>query len=371
MGLSVFYEGCKTPFHPKLKEGNGKELVVEGFINGNGITTITISRTREITPLDTADRKYELHANVIVQDNMGNVCPLYEAGLGQYRNSMSLTQDEQYRLHISTADGKEYVSSYVPLRVSPPIDDLAYKREGNKVDILLNTHDPLDKSTYYRWDYSETWEYHSEYESHFKYNPVDTTVVPRQDKDSVHICWITKPSSNIMLATTSGLAEDKLEGQTIQTIYKDNDRLSVLYSILVNQYVVDSSAYAYWLMMQKYSEDLGGLFDPQPTGNIKGNLTCVSDTTEHVIGYISAGIASSQRMFVPKQWDIYVYPDTCLIRVVPLIKDSFRVYFGQWGDVPFEPVKSGLNIIAWNSAYRYCVDCTSKGGITVKPFFWP
>ena len=80
----------------------------------------------------------------------------------------------------------------------PPIDSIYYEkmnlqenadgdplREGCK--IYLNTHDPENKSKFYRWEYTETWEFQLPYRSPNK------------------ICWISVNSDLINIKNTSAL----------------------------------------------------------------------------------------------------------------------------------------------------------------------
>ncbi|HEY5369358.1 MAG TPA: hypothetical protein VIJ75_10225, partial [Hanamia sp.] len=55
---------CKTPYNPPVQNAKQQFLVVEGFLNGNGSTIITLSRTRNISLGDTASHIYEDGANV-------------------------------------------------------------------------------------------------------------------------------------------------------------------------------------------------------------------------------------------------------------------------------------------------------------------
>ena len=193
-----FFSGYKVPYDPTLKTSGDRFLIVEGFINVNGVpTNIKLSRTRNITKGDTASNINETGANVVIEDNQNNIYPLNETGDGNYSATYTLSASNQYRLHITTLNHEEYVSDFVSVKDSPPIDDLGWKFNYGDVQIYVNTHDPNNQTTYYRWDYKETWEFHSEYYSTLMYDATNEKVVDRNVP--VYVCYQTRNSSNIFL----------------------------------------------------------------------------------------------------------------------------------------------------------------------------
>lgn len=365
--LLLLAAGCKDPYHPDLKEPNRQVLVVEGYISGNTITSIRLSRTYMITYPDTVYVKYEQNASVAVEDQQGNKFPLLDQGNGWYQNRLYLDPLGTYRLHILTADGKEYASAYVPYMTSPPIGGASYEREGNAVNINVNTTGTPGKNAYFRWAYTETYEYHSAYITQWKYVKEDTSIVHRNDE--VHICWMTLPSQEIIIGANAGLNGNEVRDQIMKTIYANDERLDVLYSMDIEQYALDSLGFYFWEAMKKNSQDIGGIYSPQPS-NVHGNMVCITDTQEPVIGYIGAGTVYHHRIFVPKMWE---YNEACLPVKVPNQKDSLEYYFaGTFTNIPFAPVVNPpADTVGWMGAYQSCVDCTKKGGTNIKPAYWP
>ncbi|HSV10395.1 MAG TPA: DUF4249 family protein, partial [Hanamia sp.] len=80
----LFLANCKVPYDPPVKSSNAHYLVVEGYLNGNGPTSIRLSRTRNITRGDTAGYINETGAHLVIQDSNNNSFPLYETGNGNY-----------------------------------------------------------------------------------------------------------------------------------------------------------------------------------------------------------------------------------------------------------------------------------------------
>ena len=364
----LFLTNCKVPYDPPVKSSKTHFLVVDGFLNAVGTTNIKLSRTRNITSGDTAAYINEMNASVIIEDNQSNVYPLYETGGGNYSANYSLDPYVEYRLHITTADQKQYLSDFVPCKLSPPIDNLGWKFKDGDVQVFVNTHDPNNNTTFYRWDYTETWEFHADYYSTLIYDPITERVVDRSVP--VFVCYRTRNSNNIILGSSAKLQEDVIHEGPLTLIPNHDKRISVLYSTFVTQYALDSAGYNYWNAMRGYTETTGSIFDPQPN-QTKGNIHCITDSTERVIGYIGAGTIQQQRLFIsnsemPSGWN---QGGRCTEIDVPA--DSVKFYLAGNSYIPYATDPPGaFKPKGYFSASATCVDCTLTGS-PVKPYFWP
>ena len=357
---------CKIPYEPKLRPSDTNSLVVEGFIDGAIPMIIKLSRTRMLTVGDTAARKYELGARVIVEDDKQNSYPLSELGNGAYSSvyTLPLNTSNHYRLHIFTSGNEEYLSDFVPFKPSPPIDSIGWNSKDDGVQIYVNTHDPNNATTYYRWEYSETWEYHSHYDSYFEYDQVHDTVIPRTQQ--IYTCWQTDSSTSILLGSSAKLSSDVINEMPLVYIQPHDERLSDLYSIWVKQYALDLNGYNYWSAMQSNTENIGSIFDPQPNETV-GNIHCVTIPSELVIGYINAGNTVEKRVFIsnnsiPSGWNLVPY---CPVKLVLNFPDTLKKYFTSLLD----PIN--IQTGGYSASSTDCVDCRLNGGITIKPSFWP
>ena len=359
----LFLTRCKDPYDPPIKGSANHYLVVEGFINPDGQTNIKLSRTRNITAGDTASDINELNANVVIEDNSNNMYPLADSGKGNYSGIFNLSTSNQYRLHITTSDNKEYLSKFVSCKISPPIDNVGWNlNSDNGVQVFVNTHDPNNNTRYYRWSYTETWEFHSQYYSLFTYVPSDSTVIVRTAP--VYVCYQTDNSSTIILGSSAKLAQDIIHEAPVIAIPVHDKKISVLYSILVTQYPLDSAGYNYWNAMKSNTENVGSIFDSQPNQTV-GNIKCTTDSSELVIGYIGAGTTDQSRLFInnssmPTGWN---QAQNCTEYDVP--NDSIVYYFGSGSFIPIQITRTG-----YFSASSSCVDCTLSGS-PIKPSFWP
>lgn len=365
--VTIFlYVSCKDPFIPKLTSQNTNGLVVEGFIDGGDSTIMDISRVRSLTGRDTATKIFVDGANVRIEDDQNNTYPLKAMGNGHYAALWMLSPSNHYRIHITTADNNDYVSDFVKMKVAPPIDSVNYQFTKDGAQFFINSHDDSRNTTFYRWDFSETWEYHSTFVSQFYYDPYQVKIFPRVV--SVDVCWQTGRSNRILINSTAKLQKDEISGFPINLIPYGDVRLGVLYSINVRQFALDTLGFNFFNLLKKNSEQVGTLFDPQPN-NIRGNVYNANDPSEIVIGYIGAGISSSKRLFFQIPWN---YQQNCPeVKIVPNNRDSLIHYFGENGYIPLLPEIGGKDTTAWDAGFNLCTDCTLRGGTNVKPSYWP
>src|SRR5690606_9428818 len=74
--------GCVDPYFPEVKESASSFLVVNGFLNANGPTTIQLLRSQSLN--DTEAPPAEENATVIVESENGERFGLHETGYGTY-----------------------------------------------------------------------------------------------------------------------------------------------------------------------------------------------------------------------------------------------------------------------------------------------
>ncbi len=359
--------GCKEPYTPPATVRAVSYLVVDGFINtGQGATVINISRTRNVSDSKPSP---ELNAIVSIVDEDQSVYPLTDQGNGDYKiDQLNADAGKKYQVGIKTADGKQYLSDLVAVRQTPQIDSIHWELQNDGVHISVSTHDPLNDARFYRWTYAETWDRRARYSSSLKY--VNGQVEIRAPSEQIYQCWKTDSNTDILIANSAHLAQDVILNQPINFISVHDEKMRFLYSTIVYQYAITEEAFEYWQDIKKNTEQTGSIFDAQPT-YLKGNIHCVSDPAEPVIGFISACNQTSLRIFIDNAkldfwyWipayncdeKIFVPPN----QIDYILKDTLLflpVNYDQYGNLLAGAVE--------------CVDCRYGGGsTTVKPSFWP
>ena len=353
-------DNCTISYIPKIGVYD-EALVVEGMITDQpGINSIRISKSQPIWKK--LYPKPITGCKVSISDDLGKTYNLKEtATLGVYVTDQASFQGVAgriYTLHIRTTYepvNLSYESLPMKMIPVPPIDSMYYEKmtipqssptiEG--CNIYLNTHDPTNNCRFYRWEYSETWEFH--------------IILDFPNK----VCWITNNPSEILIKNSSLLTENDIKKQPVLSITNPVDRLSVKYSVLVNQFSLNEDEYIYWERLKNTIDQTGGLYDMIPAA-IPNNLFCLEEPNKKVLGYFSVSTVSSKRLFIK---DKFAGPNTqyskCLNDTVFTTRPDTVTYLGTIIKVLSYLVPPG--IIYTND--RGCVDCTTRGS-NIKPVFW-
>ena len=376
---------CRKPFNPSATNINLNYLVVEGVINGGpDSTTINLSRTTTINSANTIVP--ERNAIVTVLSNAGDKYTLSENVPGTYSyNGLNLPINKTYCLHIITSNGEQYQSAFMANEQTPAIDSVNYTVRGSGVQFNVSTHDNTNNTRYYRWDYDETWSYYSLLNSLLYYK--NDQIFGRLTDSLVNTCYEhPTPSNSIFVATSSHLTEDVINHFPLGYVAASTGKISNIYSLLVKQYAITADAFTYWTLLKQNTEQLGSIFDPQPS-SIPGNIQCINNKAEPVIGFISVSTITTKRIFLngntlPFPVPYNVPPPTVAecqvdtILLAPAFTYNVRLsdIFAAGKNVPVAPVyypPGSDNVIGFTYAPPECADCRVLGGTIVKPSYWP
>lgn len=366
--IIVMWAGCIEPYTPPEIEDDPDLLVVDGFLDGTKKECIvSISRTQKLGSSDPP--RIEYGALVSLQEKGGSTVFLVDNLNGTYSQSnLSVSAQKEYKINVTTADGKEYTSEYVVLKPSPPIDSVTWEANDQGVQIQATTHDDSKGSRYYQWKFTETWEYSAAYYSNMIFENGSVSM----RSDDIYTCWQENTSTNIIIGSTDKLTEDVIYKYPITLLPKGSEKYLTRYSILVQQRVLSKEAYNYWSELQRNTENLGTLFDPQPS-QITGNIVSTQNAADAVLGYFTASFTSEKRIFIRYAELPPGFPynrqfpgckmDTVLLENLP--------DFGSTGKLLTVPITiGGVIIIGYGNSTVDCVDCRSKGGTNVEPDFW-
>jgi hypothetical protein len=357
---------CTQVYNPPPGLANPDLLVVDGFINaGTDSTIVRLSRSVSLT--DTAMFVPERLASLSVLGSSNDHHDLIEIGNGEYgATNLNLNPNETFQLKIVTSGGEEYLSDSLPVKIAPGIDSLHWQSDSSGLTIYVNSHDPMNSTRFYKWDYTQTWERRANYTSNLEYE--NGQFIFRDSTDQVYRCWGTSNSTDILIGSTELLSQDVISEIRVANVPQGSELLNILYSILVRQYALTPEAYTYWLNTKQNTEQAGGLFAPQP-GQLLGNVHSVSNPKEPVLGYVSAGILSEIRMFISNNQLPYWYYTPlggCYLEVVEPV-DIVRIFSDTLEFVPVAGLLGG----AYSGTPRICGDCRTTGGTNKKPPFWP
>jgi Domain of unknown function (DUF4249) len=363
---------CKKPYAPPAIKVDNKFLVIDGALISSldSPSVFTLSRTTRLTDSTTSSSP-EPGAQVSVEGSTGEVFNFTEQPNGIYKaDHIILNNSNKYRLKIITSQGGQYASDFVEVKQTPPIDSVAWQQQ-NDVMIYLYTHDPSNNTRYYRWEFVETWQYRAPLESELGVENGLIYYVVRQPNDQKYNCWGTDYSTDILLGSSVALSEDVINKAPIATVLQNSVKINVRYSILVKQYAITDKAFQYLEILKKNTENLGSIFDAQPT-QLTGNIHSIKNPSEVVIGYFTASSVQQQRIFISKnqvtQWN-YVYPGRTCDQQIVIDQNPTNYLLYTYPDPEYSPYFfSGSTGIVLNRVS--CLDCTLQGGVNQKPSYW-
>ncbi|WP_426667046.1 DUF4249 domain-containing protein [Mucilaginibacter sp. McL0603] len=372
---------CKKPYAPVIVSADHRYLVVEGVINSgnnNDTTLIKLSRT---VKLNSTTNNPESGARVTVESDKNDQFPLHETGTGNYVVlNLNLPIDRNYRLHIFTSDNKEYASDFVENKITPQIDSVYYAPLLTGVQFYVSSHDNTNKTRYYRWDYGETWSYNSKYYAPLLYK--DNYVASRNSDSLVSTCYKNAaPSNSVFVATSNKLGQDVISQYPLGYVDGSTGKITHVYSLLVKQYALTSDAYKYWTLLKTNTENLGSIFDPEPSSSFT-NIHAVGNPTEPIIGYVSVSTVTTKRMFLQGRKLPFAVsssagqPTGCSAFFFPIQPQStfdsrLRHTFASGDSLLTISVNVENVLVGYQYAPAICADCRLQGGTIVKPPYWP
>jgi hypothetical protein len=243
--------------------------------------------------------------------------------------------------------------------------------EGNQrieetwLNILLDTHDQEGKIKYWYYEFEETWEVKILNEDvPVEHSPPGTphniTFENVDISEEQKVCWVTKPSKSILLASTVNSPVDEVKGLIVQSLGPSEDKLNIRYSILIKQSAINRELYDFWKQLKDVNEDVGGLYEKMPS-QVFGNISCCGGTLK-ALGYFSAMSVCRKRLFIDKSEhhvktkSVYEGCSYYDFEQLPWVPKS---YFGKI---------RGTTIDVYCST-DFCADCRDYG-TNVKPDFW-
>ncbi len=114
---------------------------------------------------------------------------------------------------------------------------------------------------------------------------------------------------------------------------------------------------------------MGSVFDPQPSEST-GNLHCISNPEEPVIGYIIVSPVYERRIFIDRAevsgWNFQL---PCSMGFAYNTRDSIRAVFEGGANIPADAVWEDGRTTGYFYSTNQCMDCRITGS-SVKPDFW-
>ena len=381
--LIISLSTCIDPFYLELDDYES-HLVVEGMITDElAPQTIKLSRTY-LNANDPPD--LVAHAEVRVLDENGVITDFHELEPGIYLSDSALFTGRvggTYNLHIKTEDGLEYVSDSCSMTAVPDIGSLYYEVDSELFDngqveeeglrIFLDTENQDEASQYMRWDFKEVWKFRVPY-------PVFFQDLGYREYKRVHvendICWRHEYSRQILIHSSVEQSSDLLSRKPMHFIASGlSNRLLKQYSIQVNQYSLSQEEFLFWEKLREMTENGGDIFEKQPFP-IEGNIRCINNGDEKVLGYFQVSAVKRQQMYITKsqvdELDIpaYEYPCERIYYHTRVLNERKYYDLLSRGYVLFWVLEDDFGYpINFQFTSTECSDCSLTGN-PERPDFW-
>jgi hypothetical protein len=377
--FSYSINSCTEPY--TLATNTYEEaLVVEATIT-NELKTQEIRLTKPSRFEDT-QTEIESGAEVYVTDNAGTRYDFEEeSGIYKSMTEFQAKPEKEYRLNITTKDGRSFESATEKLSTINPMQSVtaALETKDNQrgFSIRVNSFDPTNQSKYYRYEYEETYKIITP-----RWSSIKATldghggVVFSPNRNDIKVCYSSAKNIDLLLTSTTALNEDRVDYQ-IRFISDQNYIISHRYSILVTQYVENLASYTYYKTLDKISKS-GTLVSPIQPGILNGNIMSSNNTDDKIIGYFDVASVSTERIY-------FNYADLLLGEPLPpYYTDCEDFCFNLDGVTPcthspsyHDDLENGaitflkddydLKYYFW--VYAPCGDCTTFSS-NIKPPFW-
>lgn len=379
--IAVFFVllilGCKEEFTLNFNTTE-KILVVEGGIsNKPGPYSVRLSTT---LPVNQPIRVPFEKCVVTISDDQGNSEILTETSPGVYMTSKNGIQGIiglEYSLSVVTPENKVYQTAFEEIKPVTEIDSV-YAELTNHEDLdypfglpgyqfFVDTKPAGDKETYLLWNMEETYKYEADYKLYALYYFGDYFYANRHrdtialitglNYDTLYTCWKTDPVRNIFTGQIANLSDFKITRQPLHFVGTETKKLSIKYSLLVQQFSISKNAYNFWESIRDQISDESFLNTKQPY-NITSNLQNIENPDELVFGYFTVASVSERRVYYTRPNATFYFERAFAAEPIDLHKKAQPVYL----------IFRDLLGIAF--VHKDCVDCRTEGGVIKKPDFW-
>lgn len=391
IGCLFMMTGCVEEYEAELPESETHLLVVNGTIS-SGYSQFHLSWSE---PLENAnkgkDRKsYSIedvkpveHAVVTIHGTDGSEYKCTDDGAeygyptGIYSCYMPmLNPDVSYYVIIKCNEGTYRSTPEKPIR-TPDIETLEYfqKDSLSDVEVLLTTADPdnPDKTSYFTWDYKETWEIRPTRITSI-YFDIETMTRKYMTKDRQYPKrgWKFGRNEIILAGSTIHYAGGRMSKYQLLDIPRDDERVSWYYCFDLTQRAISKAEYEYELACRQAGWEMGGLFTPQPS-SFPTNIRCTT-SSNRVIGYVGCSLNTIwARMYIdctkisrilPKPNKLKKLDDCQEVDCMRMTQEGKVLYDWNDGRQAMQPL-----VTLWGEPEDF--DVRLRGATTEKPYYMP
>lgn len=295
--------GCVEPYDFVVDETVEAMVVEAQFSNHLGSHRVLLSSSRGleddiVSPVSGATVS-------IVEDGALEINLIeIESGIYETEPSVAGKIGSTYELNIQLKDGATFRSSPEVLKKPVPIDSIwgryielpSEEDDGfiQGVQLFVDSHDFDNEASYFRYEYQEDFEVKAAFPSLLEWDYETESYGPRDFP--IGVCYEKTNSQGILVATTSGLSENRLSEFPVKMIEQSDPELRGNYAIIMKQFALNESGFQYYKNLRENNESAGSFFDKQK-GTIPGNISPVGSSLP-VLGYFEvAGLSMDTAFF--------------------------------------------------------------------------
>jgi len=375
--LMVMLSSCITEYYAELKPADLNRIVIYGLINNqSGYQYIEISLS---SPANKPAFIPYSKCKVMLHTSKGIKIALDESqtDAGKYGALIShenLEKGTSLKLVVETPDGSIIESPEESIPSETTIDSVYYKKlpnpesnnTGNEtaVGFFVDFNSISTEEKYFWWEEHETFEYHASYNIEWIYYQEKYTHISPPDS-SLKFCWRTEIIPDLILFSNEDLDLTSFKEFPLHTVDQIN-KFEYGYSLEVRQNSLCPSAYNFLTQVKSNSTNSGGLYMKQPM-EIIGNLKNITHPDRIIMGNFGVCATSIKRIFVEPFPEFPKYEYACSKFYM-----ADRDFKTQSYNYPLYVMDNGTHTRPTGEVLsNQCVQCTSFGGTTEKPSFWP
>lgn len=336
----IVCDGCVEPLKLEDYDSYKKQLVVDGMITDQpGPYTVSLYWSSGLnTDLDLPERVTE--ATITLFDDAGNQETLTETSPGKYQTKIDGihgTIGRKYHLKILLNE-KEYTSEEQEMYPAGDVTDLFAEFEEDAInrDDLTQPHDAIrvycnarGEAGYpnlFRWRWNGTYEVETFPHLHVRYENnspvpipdpfpcsgyiVEDGVLRSVDTCSCCHCWVEETTGTALVSDNRFSTDDTFNKQLITTLPFIPQRFYHKYHLKLEQLSLSPVVYDFWRMVAAQQNSGGDIFQPNSI-RIKGNVKCITDPEESVLGVFAVSAVTVKSFFIPRSlYKKPIYPDT-------------------------------------------------------------
>lgn len=289
---------CETEIEDFKTENVSSAIVVYGEIsNVDGPYNVRLNYVSAYSPYDITQFSGQpiTDANVRIVDGSGKETAFYEKSKGYYLSPVGFkgVVGQKYKLRIKLLDGKTIESNFQIINSAPELAEFSYsfqdatKVEDMRFPLKASIKDPKATEDYYfvkRQDFRQ-----------FLLTCPTPPPPPAPTPPCNCLCWQAPQNTQPYLLDDFLLSGKNLSLDVGQLPYEDFTN----WVVQLDAYSVSKETYTYWKRLEDQRKLNGGIFDKVPA-QVVGNLKCITDPSQEVLGYFMVGGLTQKRLTVDR-----------------------------------------------------------------------